>query len=78
LWEHLLLALIGDQFEDGEEVVGVSVRVKTRGSRLEFWLKDSSNTSAVKKVEQELKKILGNDISFKPEDIAASLKKTKK
>eukprot|EP01126_Amoeba_proteus_P034907 TRINITY_DN3501_c0_g1_i12.p1 TRINITY_DN3501_c0_g1~~TRINITY_DN3501_c0_g1_i12.p1 ORF type:complete len:177 (-),score=31.48 TRINITY_DN3501_c0_g1_i12:451-915(-) len=43
-WLHLVLAVIGANFDEGEEIVGcvVSVR-KTGGNRLAVWTRDAGN-----------------------------------
>ncbi|ELU43477.1 eukaryotic translation initiation factor 4E class II [Rhizoctonia solani AG-1 IA] len=44
LWEDLILALIGDQFEDEDEVCGCVLSVRIQEDIISIWNKDESNT----------------------------------
>jgi len=57
-WEFTLLAMIGDQFEDSDEVAGAVVRIRQRGSRLELWTRNSANESAARRIGLKLRQIV--------------------
>lgn len=38
-----VLACIGEQFTEGDEICGVAVNVRAKGDRIELWTKTSSN-----------------------------------
>jgi translation initiation factor 4E len=38
-----MLACIGEQFPEGDEICGVAVNIRQKGDRIELWTKTSSN-----------------------------------
>lgn len=38
-----VLACIGEQFSEGDEICGVAVNIRNKGDRIEMWTKTSSN-----------------------------------
>ncbi len=38
-----VLACIGEQFTDGDEICGVAVVIRSKGDRIELWTKTSTN-----------------------------------
>ena len=46
LWFVQLLACIGEQFSEGEEICGVVVNVRAKQDRLCIWTKSASNEAA--------------------------------
>ncbi len=40
---HQILACIGEQFPEGDEICGVAVNIRAKGDRIELWTKTSSN-----------------------------------
>lgn len=42
-WLHAVLACIGEQFDEGEEVCGIVVNVRPRQYRISLWTKTASN-----------------------------------
>lgn len=41
-----MLALIGEQFDHGDEICGVVVNVRAKQERISIWTKNSSNEAA--------------------------------
>jgi hypothetical protein len=41
-----VLACIGEQFTDGDEVCGIAVNIRPKGDRIELWTKTASNEAA--------------------------------
>lgn len=41
-----VLAAIGEQFSEGEEICGVAVNVRQRGDRVDLWTRTASNEAA--------------------------------
>ncbi len=41
-----MLACIGEQFTDGDEVNGIAVVIRSRGDRIELWSRTASNEAA--------------------------------
>ncbi|KAG8714770.1 hypothetical protein FRC11_007181 [Ceratobasidium sp. 423] len=50
LWEDLILALIGDQFEDEDEVCGCVLSVRTQEDIISIWNKDESNSQVLNRI----------------------------
>ncbi|EFJ40525.1 eukaryotic translation initiation factor 4E [Volvox carteri f. nagariensis] len=60
-WLNSVLACIGEQFTDGDEINGIAVVIRTRGDRIELWTRTASNEAAQTMVGKQLKQFL--DIS---------------
>ncbi|KAF5943981.1 hypothetical protein HYC85_018058 [Camellia sinensis] len=45
-WLYTLLALIGEQFDHGDEICGVVVNVRPRQEKIALWTKDAANETA--------------------------------
>lgn len=41
-----VLACIGEQFTDGDEINGIAVVIRARGDRIELWTRTASNEAA--------------------------------
>jgi len=76
-WLNTLLALIGEQFSDPNEVCGAVVNVRNKGDRISLWTRTASNESAQIAVGKQLKAILdindANKIGFISHDDAKLL-----
>lgn len=59
LWLHVLLALIGEQFTDGDDICGAVVSVRKSQDRVALWTKTSSNEAVQMSIGKELKTICG-------------------
>ena len=46
LWLWQLLAMIGEQFEEGDEICGAVVSVRKAGDKIAIWTKTASNEAA--------------------------------
>eukprot|EP00244_Chara_vulgaris_P006778 TRINITY_DN2558_c0_g1_i1.p1 TRINITY_DN2558_c0_g1~~TRINITY_DN2558_c0_g1_i1.p1 ORF type:complete len:234 (-),score=41.83 TRINITY_DN2558_c0_g1_i1:208-909(-) len=57
-WLHTLLAMIGEQFADGEEVCGAVVSVRVKQDRIAIWTKTASNESAQMSIGRQWKEVL--------------------
>lgn len=74
MWEDLLLALVGDQFDAAEAICGVvaSVRFKDNERKrdmLSVWIRDERQVAARDRIAQQLRSVLQlgtADIDFKP------------
>uniref|UniRef100_A0A914ZW85 eIF-4F 25 kDa subunit n=2 Tax=Parascaris univalens TaxID=6257 RepID=A0A914ZW85_PARUN len=55
-WLELLMAIIGEQFEDyGDHVCGAAVNIRQRGDKVSLWTKDFSKDDANLRIGQILK-----------------------
>ncbi|OAO18112.1 eukaryotic translation initiation factor 4E type 2 [Blastocystis sp. ATCC 50177/Nand II] len=57
LWETLLLTTIGEQFNVGKEICGVSVTVKKDGTTLCVWTRTAGNMKVTNQIESVLKTV---------------------
>lgn len=70
LWLLLLqvLACIGEQFDEGDEVCGVTVNIRNGKDRLEMWTKTAANEALQMSIGKQLKQMLdipeSNKIGF--------------
>lgn len=60
MWESLLLALIGEQFEE-PRVIGAALSLRTKERLLEVWLKDGRNDRVRPRVSNKLRQVLSLD-----------------
>ena len=50
-WLELLMAMIGEQFEDlGANVCGAVVNVRTKGDKVSLWTRDCEKTEANRRI----------------------------
>lgn len=64
-WLNAMMAAIGEQFTEGEEICGIVVNLRARQDRLCVWTKTASNEAAQVSIAKELKKVLGIEDSVK-------------
>ncbi|XP_039060023.1 eukaryotic translation initiation factor 4E-1-like, partial [Hibiscus syriacus] len=57
-WLYTLLALIGEQFEYGDEICGAFVSVRGKQERIALWTKDAANESAQISIGKQWKELL--------------------
>jgi len=60
-WMYTLLALIGEEFEDSDQVCGCVISPRARQNKLALWTKDAKKKDAVLRIGKTLK----TNISFK-------------
>jgi translation initiation factor 4E len=58
-WLHAVLACVGEQFDDGDEICGVVVNVRPKQNRIAMWTKTASNEAAQVAIGKQLKEIFG-------------------
>ncbi|KAF8677455.1 Eukaryotic translation initiation factor 4E [Rhizoctonia solani] len=58
LWEDLILALIGDQFEDEDEVCGCVLSVRIQEDIISIWNKDESNSQVLNRIRDTTRRVL--------------------
>ncbi|PWA75407.1 eukaryotic translation initiation factor (iso) 4E [Artemisia annua] len=46
MWSETLMALIGEQFDDADEICGVVASVRQRQDKLSLWTKNAANETA--------------------------------
>ncbi|KAK8830145.1 hypothetical protein WA556_000786 [Blastocystis sp. ATCC 50177/Nand II] len=57
MWEVLLLTTIGEQFDVGSEICGVSVSIKRNACTFMVWNKTATYEMAINKIEMKLRLI---------------------
>jgi len=57
-WENLVLAIIGEQFDVGNEICGAVVSVRGSEDIISVWNKNADNTEATDKIREQLRRIL--------------------
>ncbi len=57
-WLHLLLAMIGEQFAESDEICGAVCSVRGRGDRLAVWTKTASNEAAQQSIGKAFKQFI--------------------
>ncbi|KAK0579318.1 hypothetical protein LWI29_024495 [Acer saccharum] len=57
-WLYTLLALIGEQFEHGDEICGAVVNVRSRQEKVSLWTKNAANEASQVSIGEQWKKLL--------------------
>ncbi|GAB4827104.1 translation initiation factor eIF4E [Ancistrocladus abbreviatus] len=57
-WLYTLLAMIGEQFDHGDEICGAVVNVRNRQEKISIWTKNAGNEAAQLSIGQQWKKFL--------------------
>ncbi|KAG9088054.1 hypothetical protein FS749_002462 [Ceratobasidium sp. UAMH 11750] len=58
LWEDLILALIGDQYENEDEVCGCVLSVRVQEDIISIWNKDESNSQILTRIRETTRRVL--------------------
>ncbi|KAG0457343.1 hypothetical protein HPP92_022500 [Vanilla planifolia] len=58
MWLETLMALIGEQFEEIEEICGVVASVRQRHDKLSLWTKTASNEAVQMSIGRKWKEII--------------------
>ncbi|KAK7331436.1 hypothetical protein VNO77_25661 [Canavalia gladiata] len=57
-WLYTLLAMIGEQFDHGDEICGAVVNVRSRQEKIALWTKNASNEAAQVSIGKQWKEFL--------------------
>ncbi|KAK2075648.1 hypothetical protein QBZ16_001756 [Prototheca wickerhamii] len=57
-WLHVILACIGEQFEDGEEICGAVVNVRAKQYRIALWTRTAANEAVQVAIAKQIKEVL--------------------
>ena len=53
-WEELLLAVVGEQFDVGDEVCGLVVSIRYQEDIISVWNRSCSNAAAKQKIQCDI------------------------
>ena len=57
-WEALLLAIIGEQFDQGDEICGAVVSLRANEDIVSIWNRNADNQAAISRLRDNLKTLL--------------------
>ncbi|KAE9594560.1 hypothetical protein Lal_00037470 [Lupinus albus] len=57
-WLYTLLAMIGEQFDHGDEICGAVVNVRSRQDKISIWTKNAANEAAQMSIGKQWKEFL--------------------
>ena len=57
-WEDLILAMMGEQFEEENFIAGMVMKLKPQFDKIAIWMVDASNEKAIKSVKDKVIEIL--------------------
>ncbi|KAI3731764.1 hypothetical protein L1987_62953 [Smallanthus sonchifolius] len=60
-WLYTLLAMIGEQFDHGDDICGAVVNVRKSQEKISIWTKNAANESAQVSIGKQWKKVLDNN-----------------
>lgn len=58
LWLYTILAMIGEQFDEGDELCGAVVSIRKNQEKLALWTKTASNEAAQVSIAKQWKEML--------------------
>jgi len=58
MWEDLVLAIIGNQFDVGDEICGAVVSVRYQEDLISIWTKTASREDVTMKIKETMKRLL--------------------
>lgn len=58
LWELLVLAIIGEQFNVGKEICGIVCSVRPQEDLISIWTKTANNQTVTQRIKETMKKVL--------------------
>ncbi|VFR01546.1 unnamed protein product [Cuscuta campestris] len=58
MWLETLMALIGEKFDEAEEICGVVASVRPRQDRLALWTKNAANEAVQMSIGRKWKELL--------------------
>ncbi|KAF8315420.1 eukaryotic translation initiation factor 4E class II [Clavulina sp. PMI_390] len=58
LWEDLVLAVVGDQFDDQDRVCGCVLSVRSQEDIMSVWHQDESDSAAKERIKETIKRCL--------------------
>jgi len=68
-WEELILALIGEQFDVGNEICGIVISTKVKGDTISIWHRNAQDNGAKDKIRAGIRRALNlseeTDIEYK-------------
>ncbi|KAF5282752.1 hypothetical protein FQR65_LT02749 [Abscondita terminalis] len=54
-WLDIILCLIGEAFENSDEVCGATVNIRAKGDKIGLWTSDATNSTALLEIGRKLK-----------------------
>nr|AFV61271.1 eukaryotic translation initiation factor 4E [Chrysanthemum x morifolium] len=60
-WLFTLLAMIGEQFDHGDDICGAVVNVRSRGDKISLWTKNAANESSQMSIGKQWKEFLDSN-----------------
>ncbi|EOA36213.1 hypothetical protein CARUB_v10010137mg [Capsella rubella] len=58
-WLNTLLALVGEQFDHGDEICGAVLNFRARGDRISLWTKNAADEDAQLSIGKQWKELVG-------------------
>ncbi|ODM96246.1 Eukaryotic translation initiation factor 4E type 2 [Orchesella cincta] len=57
-WENLILAILGEQFDVGDEICGAGVSMRQKKDCISLWNRNAADKEATEKIRDTLRKVL--------------------
>ncbi|XP_010540535.1 PREDICTED: eukaryotic translation initiation factor 4E-1-like [Tarenaya hassleriana] len=58
-WLHTLLAMVGEQFDEGDEICGAVVNVRPKQDKISLWTKNAANEQVQIRIGKQWKGLVG-------------------
>ena len=63
-WERLLFALVGEDFHDEDQVVGLVIQVKAKFNAIGIWVRDAKSAEKVEALKEDLRRIMETQADY--------------
>ena len=60
LWEDVMLFLLGNQTQDGDQIAGVEIKLKSKNASISMWHKDREDQDQIRSTKADLYNALGD------------------
>ncbi|CAF0918832.1 unnamed protein product [Didymodactylos carnosus] len=64
LWELLILAVIGEQFQVGKEICGIVCSIRPQEDLISVWTKTANNQNVTQRIRETMKKVLSLPVDY--------------
>jgi translation initiation factor 4E len=62
-WLYTVLAVIGEEFTDGEEICGIVLSPRAKEIRLSIWTRTAKDETTQRRIGSEWKNVLGDSVA---------------
>merc|ERR1712048_1101822 len=65
IWFHIICAMVGDAFDDADDIAGIKISIRPKYDRLQLWIRYAEETPVVRRIGKKLLSMTGMQCSFR-------------